>query len=215
MAYTRANLITEALRNLGIVTLTDISAPLTRVALVNNAATILGVLPSGQTLSAEDSAKIDARVPTVIADLNGRAVVTIADPNAIPGEMFEALSILVANAACGGYENSGSQLAAEAVAAERKLYSFGGASIVDSNLDAIMAELATDDLVALVDDSDIPQEWFMSLAAIVADRVKGKFPLLPPETIMRVKAEGAEAVRTLRRTTRGRPSYNVMPGQFF
>lgn len=208
MAYTRTDLITEALANLGIVRLTDASAALTRVALVSNAASILGVLPSGQTLSAEDSAKIDAHVPTVIADLNARSVVTISDPNAIPGGMFDALSIIVANAARGGYESGGpSQLPGEAIAAERKLYNFGGAAIVERNLDAIYSELSADDLVSLVDDSDIPQEWFLSLAAIVADKVKGKFPLVPADVIARVKMEGAEAINTLRRTTRGRPSY--------
>lgn len=209
MAYARADVITEALANLGIVRLTDTSAPLTRVALVANAARILGVLPSGQTLSAEDSATIDAHVPTVIADLNSHAVVTIADPNAIPGGMFDSLSVMVANAARSSYESgSTSQLPAEAINAERKLYSFGGAAIVERNLDAIYAELADDDLVSLVDDSDIPLSWFPSLAMIVADKVSGKFPLIPPDTVVKVKVQAMEAVTTLRRITRGRPSYN-------
>lgn len=218
MSYTRDNLITEALANLGIVRLTDASATLTRVALVAEAASKLGVLPSGQTLLAEDSATIDARVPTVIADLNARGVVTITNANAIPGGMFDALSAILANAARASYESSGaatSQLAADAMAGERRLYNFGGATIVDGNLNAIFAELASDDLVSVVDPSDIPNEWFVALAAIVADRVKGKFPLVSPDTILRVKIEGAEAMNTLRRTTRGRPSYNRAVPEWF
>jgi hypothetical protein len=218
MAYTSDDLVTQSLSNLGIVRLTDTSTALTRIALVAEAASKIGVLPSGQTLAAEDSATIDARVPTVIADLNARAVVTIADANAIPGGMFDALSAILANAARASYELAGAataQLAADAVAGERRLYNFGGAAIVQANLDAIFAELGTDDLVNVVDPSDIPRDWFLALAAIVADRVKGKFPLIPPETVMRVKAEGAEAVTTLRRTTRGRPSYNRVVPEWF
>lgn len=305
MAYTRANLVTEALGNLGIIlqvggseirsradlvieTLgnlgivrqTDGSQTHTRIDLVSRAAEILGVLPSGQTLSAEDSAIIDDHVESVIADLNARTVVTISNSNAVPGSVFEALATVLAAGCRGSYESS-PQLANEALVAEAKLRNFGGADIVDEklpsimdelnarmiatvdlnaipsawysaladicaesvkgkffvrpeilaqlpiraarsetilknlnrsiivdrNLDAILAEIATDDLVMVVDDSDIPQEWFTSLAAIVADRVKGNFELTP-DVIMRVKAEGAEAVNTLRRTTRGRPSYN-------
>lgn len=218
MSYTRDNLITEALANLGIVRLTDASATLTRVQLVAQAATNLGVLPSGQTLSAEDSAIIDAHVPTVIADLNARAIVTITDSNAIPGGMFDALADILANEARADYESAGAattQLAADAAAAERLLYNFGGAIIVDRNINAILAELATDDIVDLVDLTDIPDAWFTALAAIVADRVKGKFPLVPPDTITRVKVEGAEAMNTLRRTTRGRPSYNRAIPEWF
>lgn len=211
MSYTRSDLITEALANLGIVRLTDASATLTRVALVAEAASKLGVLPSGQTLSPEDSATIDARVDTVIADLNARAVVTISDANAIRGGMFDALAAILAHAARASYESGGAataQLATDAMAGERRLYNFGGATIVDRNLKGILAELANDELVSVVDSSDIPNEWFPSLALIVADRVKGKFPLVSPDVIMRVKAEGAEAENTLRRITRGRPSYN-------
>lgn len=217
MTYARTDLITETLANLGIVRLTDVSAPLTRVALVTYAAQILGVLPAGQTLSAEDSTKIDARIPTIIADLNARAVVTISDPNAISAGMFDALAAILANAARPGYEEGGSatsQLANDAVIAERKLYNFGGAAIVERNLDAIYAELGDDDLISLVDDSDIPASWFPSLAWIVADKVSGKFPLLPPDTVAKAKMQAMEAVLTLRRITRGRPSYNRAMAEF-
>lgn len=211
MSYTRDDLITEALANLGIVRLTDGSAVKTRVALVNQAATRLGILSSGQTLSAEDSANIDGIVDTVIADLNTHAIVTITNPDAIPGGMFNALSDLVADAAKGFYESDGlatKQLEADAGAARLSLYAFGGYPIIDRNLNGILAELGDDDLVMVVDPSDIPNEWFPSLAWIVADRVKAKFPLIPPDRIALAKAEGAEAMMTLRRTTRGRPSYN-------
>ena len=212
MSYTRDDLITAALGSMGIVRLTDSSATLTTVALVANAARMLGVLPSGQTLSAEDSDIITPRVATVIADLNARAIVTISNENAIPGGMFDALSTLVANAAKHAYELAGEatkQISADALMAERKLYSFGGAVLIDDALDAIFAELASDDLVNVVDDSEIPDEWFQSLADIVADRVVGHFPLLTPDVVARVKAEGAQAMDTLRRITRGRPSYNI------
>jgi hypothetical protein len=172
---------------------------------------MLGVLAAGQTLSAEDNDIINPRLDTVIADLNARAIVTISNANAIPGGMFDALSAIVANAAKPNYELAGAattQLAADAAAGERRLYNFGGAPLVEANLNSIFAELASDDLVSVVDSSDIPNEWFISLAAIVADKVKGKFPLVLPETLMRVKADAIDAVATLRRTTRGRPSYN-------
>jgi hypothetical protein len=211
VSYTRSDLITEALANLGIVRLTDTGASRTRVDLINNAAERLGVLASGQTLSAEDSANIDQHLDPLIAYLNTHAIVTIPNANAIPAGMFLALADMLANEAKGHYESDGlatKQLEAEADTAKLSLYAFGGAPLVDRNLKGILAELGNDDLVSVVDTSDIPDEWFPSLSWIVADRVKGKFPLISPDRVAMAKAEGAEAVLTLRRITRGRPSYN-------
>lgn len=211
MAYTRNDLITQALGNLGIVRLTDASQTVTQTELVKNVARILGVLPSGQALSAEDSDIITPRVATAIADLNARAIVTINTANAIPGGMFDALSDIVANASKGAYEiwgDASTAMQAKATIAERKLYSFGGATIVDTNLNAVLAEIGSDDLVSIVDPNDIPNEWFGPVAAIVSDRIKGKFPLIGEDVKARVKMDADTATMTLRRITRGRPSYN-------
>lgn len=199
---TRADLVTEALANLGIVRQADAGAARTRVELVANAAGVLGVLSAGQTLSAEDSNIIDSHVVTVISDLNARAVVTVANPNAIPAAYFEALSTILASAARDEYESAPSQLPALAVAAEAKLRNFGGAGIVDEKIDAILADLSARMIVAVtVPVSTVPEQYFSQIAAIVSESVKGKFSL-SPDVLARVVADAQKAERELKTTTR-------------
>lgn len=290
-ARTRAELVTETRACLGLVQQTDTGTPRTRIELVARAARRLGVLPSGQTLSAEDSAIIDANIDPLIADLHVRAVVTIANANAIPAGMFEAVATMLADVSKDAYEGTGAatvQLATDAQLAERKLRNFDSgaiideklpsimaelnarmiaavplaaipaawfpaladicaesvkakfaldpaiaaglpvraaraerilknlnrSSLIDQNLEAILAEVAADELVLVADPTDIPDAWFVDLAAIVADRCKAEFEL-ETDVMMRVAAAAVTATATLRRITRGRPGYNRFVPEWF
>jgi hypothetical protein len=215
--YTRADLVREAQADLGIILEPIGTATRTRIELVDAAARVLGDLAVGQTLTAESSDIIDGHVDTVIANLNARHVTAIANANAIPISQFDPLSTVVALAAQDSFSLGAAdvaQLTVQSAAAEVQLANLNRAVLVDRNLDGILAELATDDLVYVTDDSNIPQEWFMSLHKIVADRMKGNFSLAA-DVLQRVAAEGTQAMQTLRRTTRGRPSYNRFVPEWF
>lgn len=56
----------------------------------------LGLLPTGQTAETEDIGKIVKILPSVFDLLNAAEVVSIPDPNNIPGEFFLPLSHCVA-----------------------------------------------------------------------------------------------------------------------
>jgi hypothetical protein len=71
----------------------------TRVDLIERAASELGVLPSGQQLSDEDSATIGALLDPLLLQLSLDGVVGVADANAIPSEYFLPLARLLANEA--------------------------------------------------------------------------------------------------------------------
>jgi hypothetical protein len=69
----------------------------TRSDLVNQALANLGVLAAGQTPETEDFDSVDGHVDGVIASLSAREIVTVDDDEAIPGEWFAPLAILLAN----------------------------------------------------------------------------------------------------------------------
>lgn len=71
----------------------------TRTDLIERAATELGVLPSGQPLSDEDSATIGNLLDPLTRQLSLDGVADIADSNAIPSEYFLPLARLLANEA--------------------------------------------------------------------------------------------------------------------
>jgi hypothetical protein len=75
----------------------------TRIDLIERAATELGVLPSGQPLSDEDSATIGALLDPLTRQLSLDGVVDIADSNAIPSEHFLQLARLLANEAAPSF----------------------------------------------------------------------------------------------------------------
>jgi hypothetical protein len=64
----------------------------TRAQLVTRAAQKGMLIAAGQSLEAEDQALIDAAVDGVLADLNARNIVTVADESAIEIELFEWLA---------------------------------------------------------------------------------------------------------------------------
>jgi hypothetical protein len=75
----------------------------TRTDLIERAATELGVLPSGQPLTDEDSATIGALVDPLIRQLSLDGVADIADASAIAVEYFLPLARLLANEAAPSF----------------------------------------------------------------------------------------------------------------
>lgn len=71
----------------------------TRTDLIERAATELGALPSGQPLSDEDAATLDALVDPLLRQLASDDVVEVADSNAVPAEFFLPVARLLANEA--------------------------------------------------------------------------------------------------------------------
>lgn len=75
----------------------------TRTDLIERAATELGALPSGETLSDEDRETIDNLVDPLVMQLSLDGVVDVADTEAIPSEWFISLARLLANEAAPSF----------------------------------------------------------------------------------------------------------------
>jgi len=75
----------------------------TRTDLIERAATELGALPSGETLSDEDSATLDNLVDPLVQQLSLDGVVDVSDTEAIPSEWFLSLARLLANEAAPSF----------------------------------------------------------------------------------------------------------------
>lgn len=69
----------------------------TRAELTTEAAFLLGILESGQTLEGADSARIDINIDPLILQLAQDGVVEIFDTENIPSEYFYSLTVLLAN----------------------------------------------------------------------------------------------------------------------
>lgn len=213
-AKNRQDLIDEALANLGIIQQSPGAGTGTqdRTALINKALFNLGVLSDGRPATAGEIASVTNALPAIVANLSANGVVTIADTNAIPNQYFLPLAEIIADALQDEYGATGDEanrIATFANAARKNLINLTRTFIVERNLDSILADLAARDIVYLVDVGNIPDEWFMHLAAVVADRCKGKGFELEADVITRVTANGAQAIADLRELTRGRPSYNT------
>jgi hypothetical protein len=75
----------------------------TRTDLIARAATELGVLPSGQSLSDEDRDTIDGLIDPLLLQLSFDGVVDVPDTDAVPSELFIALARLLANEAAPSF----------------------------------------------------------------------------------------------------------------
>lgn len=80
---------------------------------------------------------------------------------------------------------------------------------IDNNIDPLLAQLAADGICAVVDDQQIPSEWFDSLAGLLANvsapvASKGFDPSIKEYYELR-----------LRRLTSNRPSYAVQEAEYF
>jgi hypothetical protein len=75
----------------------------TRVDLIERAAAELGVLPSGQPLSDEDSATIGNLLEPLTRQLSLDGLTDVADVNAIEAEHFLPLARLLANEAAPSF----------------------------------------------------------------------------------------------------------------
>lgn len=219
MAYSRQSLVDEALANLGIVQQSPTvgAGTKTQAELVNRVLFDLGVLSDGREASAGEIASVANVLGPLTANLSANAIVTIADTNAIPNQYFIPFAAIVADSLKDEYgiqQEELQRVVAESISAQRNLKNLTRTFIVDRHLDAILADLAAREIIYLVDTSTIPDEWFMHLSWIVADRCKSKGFDLDPQVIDRVTSEGARALMELRELTRGRPSYNVLRTQF-
>jgi hypothetical protein len=215
MAYTRQNLIDEALANLGIVQKTPAvgAGVQTRDALVKQVLFNLGVLSDGRDASDGEVKSVTDILGPLTAGLSADSIVDIADTNAIPNQYFLAFAEIVADELKDVYgieKEEEQRVISEAMAARRKLKNLTRTFIVERHLDAIYADLATRDIVVLIDDSAIPDEWFTHLAWITADICKTKGFELDPAIVQTAAAEGQNAIAKLRELTRGRPSYNTL-----
>jgi len=75
----------------------------TRVDLGNAALERLKKLVAGETPDAVTAQAIDDRIDPLVANLNARQVMYLADANDIPDEMFDPLSLRLAWAAAGRF----------------------------------------------------------------------------------------------------------------
>ena len=88
----------------------------TRADLVNQALSNLGILAAGQTADTEDYDAVDSHVDQMFASLEARDIATIDNEDQIPAEWFQALSALLADDAAaefGGQSNPGLVLMSE------------------------------------------------------------------------------------------------------
>lgn len=71
----------------------------TRAQLREQAATELGIIGSGQSLSAEDADTLDNYIDPLVLDLSIRGIVYIGDTDAVESEFFLPLAKLLGNEA--------------------------------------------------------------------------------------------------------------------
>lgn len=69
----------------------------TRIQLVNEAASKLQVVGSGQSLEAEDGETIDAKVDDLLLQLATDEIVSVTNTDEIPAAWFDAIASLLAN----------------------------------------------------------------------------------------------------------------------
>jgi hypothetical protein len=103
----------------------------TRSDLVHEALRLIGFLPQGQTAGAEEYATLDASIDDMIAELEWRNVVFIAEPGllgdansgAFEGQHFHSLAAILANMVKAAFGLAGDQgLLLDATKAESDLY---------------------------------------------------------------------------------------------
>jgi hypothetical protein len=63
----------------------------------------LGIIESGQSPSSEDAETVDGYVESLIDSISARGIVTIGDYDAIPGEFFLPIAVLLADAAANDF----------------------------------------------------------------------------------------------------------------
>jgi hypothetical protein len=82
-------------------------------------------------------------------------------------------------------------------------------AFIDEKLESIMDGLAAREIVYVPDLAAIPNQWFDSLAAIVADACKSKFGVAGDDVAM-LMAGAQKAEMDLKVMTRGRPTYEPL-----
>ncbi len=73
---------------------------MTREQLIDEAAQNIGIVANGMPLSAEDGARIDAKIDPLFARLSSDGICNVDDDDAIPVVWFSALGRILANI-CG------------------------------------------------------------------------------------------------------------------
>lgn len=79
---------------------------LTKAQIRDRAAEELGILPIGQTLQAQDDARITQAYNEVYADLKGEGLATWASTASVPDECVPHVVMLVAHSLVGAYSVS-------------------------------------------------------------------------------------------------------------
>lgn len=83
----------------------------TRTDLIAEVLENLGVSTPGQDDAPEDSAKVDGKIDSILANLMGREIVYVADTDAIPNEWFGALADCVAFGCMSAFGVTGEEAA--------------------------------------------------------------------------------------------------------
>lgn len=68
-----------------------------RTELINEAASKLQIIGSGQSVEADDSDVIDAKIDPLLLQLSADGIVEVPDDEAIPSEYFDSIATLLAN----------------------------------------------------------------------------------------------------------------------
>lgn len=150
------------------------------------------------------SALVDAKLNAIAADITAHAIAPLTVPIVtVPEQWFPDLARIVGHSIKGYFEWLGADVAArattEAAEAERRLRILTGTGLVDEKLDSLAGELFARAIVPITAPVvTVPPQYFTSLAAILANSVKGKFEWLSPDTMARLATESAEAERKLR-----------------
>jgi len=80
---------------------------------------------------------------------------------------------------------------------------------IDNNVDPLLMQLAKDRICEIVDDEQIPSEWFDSIAGLLAN-IAAPIAGQPSSPELRLFYE-----RMLRRVTRQDPAYVVQDAEYF
>lgn len=80
---------------------------------------------------------------------------------------------------------------------------------IGTYVDPLLAQLATDEIVSIPDSDEIPEEYFMPVARLLANVAGPRFG-----SPMNEQAKQTDEM-ALRRLTSGTPSYSVIAAEYF
>lgn len=110
----------------------------TKIELRDDVLRKLNVLAAGQVASAEDAELVEARIESVLDELDDESLLTWDVANDIPGKAYLPLVAIVAYTMIGdfGQQARAQELASDAAGAERRLRRQAGRSLGPSTVQA-------------------------------------------------------------------------------